>query len=190
MGRPSRIEEQRRNLLPVVARAFNDLGYRGATTAEIARRCGVRENILYRLWKDKKAMFIASIDHVYERTVSTWMQLGSRRGGFSPTAVLEHESEHLGEFGNHRIIFSGLGETDDPDIRAALSRMYRRFQAFIAERMPPGARGPRSRADADISAWAMIGLGTVFTIGRELGILSPAARKRLLASMGKRLLED
>ena len=49
MPRPSKADERRRELLPLVAEAFSELGYRRATTAELAARCGVQENILYRL---------------------------------------------------------------------------------------------------------------------------------------------
>ena len=49
MARPSQSPEKIKELLPVVARAFAELGYRRTTTADLARRCGVRENVLYRL---------------------------------------------------------------------------------------------------------------------------------------------
>ena len=64
MPRPNRTAERRRELIPVIARAFTELGYRRSTTAELARRCEVQENILYRLWPDKRAMFIAAIEHM------------------------------------------------------------------------------------------------------------------------------
>ena len=57
MPRPSRIDEQRKRLLPIVCQVFSELGYYRTTTAELAGQCKVRENILYRLWRDKKAMF-------------------------------------------------------------------------------------------------------------------------------------
>ena len=72
MPRISQIDEKRKELLPIVAQTFAELGYRRATTAELALRCEVRENILYRIWSDKKAMFIASIDYVYEQAASVW----------------------------------------------------------------------------------------------------------------------
>jgi AcrR family transcriptional regulator len=75
MPRPSQISRKRQELLPIVARAFAELGYRRATTAELARRCGVPQNILYRIWPDKKAMFIAAIDYVYELSAATWQRL-------------------------------------------------------------------------------------------------------------------
>jgi AcrR family transcriptional regulator len=64
-----------KRMLPLVARAFADLGYRRATTAALAKRCGVRENVLYRAWPDKKAMFIASIEFVWQLSMDIWQGL-------------------------------------------------------------------------------------------------------------------
>lgn len=197
MPRPSLIDVKRRELIPVVARAFVDLGYRRATTAELARRCGVRQNILYRLWPDKKAMFIASIDYVYELSARTWESIGggSAREGTSAARLLEYESTHLGEFGHSRIIFAGLGETDDPDIRRALAEMYLKYQRFVLNqvgrhRTGSGARsrGSGRSPDAGLSAWALVGLGTVASIVRELGLLNDRERRRLMIEVGSTLL--
>jgi AcrR family transcriptional regulator len=196
MSRPSQIDEQRDKLLPVVARAFGELGYRRATTAELARRCGVRENILYRLWKDKKSMFIAAIEHVYDNAASIWeARLARARGGSSASAalaLLEYEASHLGEFGYYRIIFAGLNEVDDEEIRSAMSRTYRRFFEFIlavigGRKRTGGAAG--SRPSNELAAWALIGLGTLLTIGKELGLMTPRLRSRLLKDVGRHLLE-
>src|SRR5512147_3231791 len=101
MPRTSQLTEKRRELLPIVARAFAELGYRRTTTAELARRCEVRENILYRLWPDKKAMFIASIDYVFELSSSIWDKLQDDGSGKATDAerLLEYEARHHGEFG-------------------------------------------------------------------------------------------
>lgn len=192
MPRPSQLAEQRKTLLPVVARAFSELGYRRATTAELARRCGVRQNILYRLWPDKKCMFVAAIDYVYEHSVEVWGRLLDEQGQDSSAAerLLEYESHHHGEFGLYRIVFAGLSETDDADIRAALAEMYRRYQRFIADRVRDHrAAGNRADCpDADLVGWAVIGLGTVASITRELGLANDRQRRRLLAEVGRELL--
>src|SRR5262245_53522970 len=122
MPRPNQTDEKRREFLPIIARAFAELTYRRATTAKLAKRCNVRENILYRLWSDKKAMFIAAIDYVFDLSVQTWGKLlvECRTPDQGAWRVLEYESRHQGEFGLYRIIFAGLSETDDADIRAAL----------------------------------------------------------------------
>ena len=49
MPEPDQSVKRRKKLLSIVARVFAELGYVGATTAEVAQRCAVREKIPYRL---------------------------------------------------------------------------------------------------------------------------------------------
>ncbi|MFI5358209.1 MAG: TetR/AcrR family transcriptional regulator [Opitutales bacterium] len=171
-------------LLPVITLAFAELGYRRATTAELARRCRVRENVLYRAWADKKQMFLAAIDHVYASSLAAWTALLAQNGPKDPAGrLLEYESIHHGEFGLYRIVFVALSETDDPDIREALRAMYRRFHEFIRARLPR-----RRRPSAVNTAWAVIGLGTVSNILRELGLVPEARRRRLFIEIGRLFL--
>ncbi len=193
MPRPSRIREKRESLLPVLADAFTELGYRRATTAALAERCGVQENILYRLWPDKKAMFVAAIEYVYDFSEQTWLRLLERRRGEGSAAqkLLAFEAEHHGEFGHYRIIFAGLSEADDPDVRETLRRVYARFHRFLLGQIVSHRQAaPAPQAlPADLAAWAVIGLGTVSNIARELGALSDADRRRLIHTVGRQLLE-
>ena len=193
MPRPSQADERRKRLLPIVARTFADFGYRRTTTAELAKRCKVRENILYRLWRDKKAMFVASIEFVYALSADTWQGLlAEGDDGQRPAErLLQYESRHHGESGLQRLVFAGLNETDDPAIRKALGTMYRRFHRFIGEQIS-AYRGDHRRArrpDAALSAWAVIGLGTLASIVQELGLLQPGRRKRFIADVGRVLIE-
>ena len=177
----------------MVAQAFAELGYRRTTTAELARRCGVRENILYRLWPDKKAMFVASIEYVYQRLSKTWAELlrDQNAPGSPAERLLEYESRHRGDLGLYRIVFAGLSETDDPEIREALQQMYGRFHRFIRRQVAAHRDGRTngSLPGAELSAWAIVGLGTVANIGRELGLLTGSRQRRLIADVGKLLLE-
>ncbi len=193
MARASKLEARRDEFTPIIATAFAELGYRRATTAELARRCGVQETILYRIWPDKKAMFMAAIGSVYETSLRTWEKLVGDAAPRSGTArrILDYETRHQGEFGLYRIVFAGLSETDDEDIHAALKEMYARFHEFIHAQITahreavPGAEGP----DAALAAWATLGLGTVVNIGRELGLMSEGLRKDLMGEIGGMLLE-
>lgn len=193
MPRPSHADERRQELLPIVARTFADLGYRRTTTAELARRCRVRENILYRLWPDKKAMFVAAIDFVYALSAEAWQRLLSEAddGRHPAERLLHYESQHYGESGLQRLVFAGLNETGDPAIRRALATMYRRFHRFIGEQISAYRKAHRAapQPDAASSAWAVIGLGTLASIVQELGLLSPARRKRFIADVGRLLID-
>lgn len=193
MPRPSRLTEKRRELLPIVARAFAELGYRRATTAQLAQRCDVQENVLYRLWPDKKAMFIAAIHYVYDLSIEIWRQLLTRPENQATSAerLLDHEAGHHGEFGHYRIVFAGLSETDDVEIQAALAGMYQRFQHFVREQISAhrAARRKPGQPDAGLAAWALVGLGTVANIGRELGLFNDRQRRRLVSEIGRLILE-
>jgi len=193
MARPNQSSERRKELIPVLARTFTQLGYRRTTTAELARRCGVQETILYRLWPSKKAMFIACIDYVYELSSTIWEDLlgANRPETTAAEYLLEYEASHQGEFGFYRIVFAGLSETDDPEIREALRRMYQRFQRFVRSQIE-SHRGRTTQSgglDAAIAAWAFVGLGTVSNIGRELDLLSSSQQSHLMKNVGHLLLE-
>ena len=194
MPRPNLSEERRKQLIPEIARVFARFGYRRTTTSELAKSCGVRENILYRLWPDKKAMFIAAIDYIYEISAEIWSQvLESQAIHDSPARrLLNYESEHHGELGFYRIVFAGLSESDDPEIRAALRRMYRRFQRYIgrqieAHRQSSGISGD---PEMEIAAWAFIGVGTMVTISREFDLMTYGQRERCVRQVGQLLLGD
>lgn len=177
--------------MPVVSRAFSELGYRRTTTAELARRCGVRENILYRLWTDKKAMFLAAIEDLFRQRAEVWQKLlTDPADSRSPTErLIDYEAKHMGEFGFYRIVFTALGETDDPDVRAALVRMYRQFHQLLRKQIEAyrNRETIESRLPADMAAWALIGLATVSNIGRELDLLKPRQRERMFAAVAEYL---
>lgn len=192
MPRPNQSDQRRRELLPIIARTFAELGYRRATTAELAERCGVRENILYRLWPDKKVMFIAAINYVYELSAQIWSRLLAENDGRASAAerLLKYESTHHGEFGLYRIVFAGLSETDDPEIRAALAEMYERYHRLIQRQISAHRKNNATGKvpEAALAAWAVIGLGTVANLGRELGLLTGSKRQRLIGRIGRSLL--
>ncbi len=193
MPRPSQIDEQRRKLLPIICQVFSELGYRRTTTAELAERCGVRENILYRLWPDKKAMFLAAIDDIFRQRAEKWGLIlrGGARPDVAAARLVAYEAKHQGEFGFYRVVFTALAETDDADMRSALIDMYRRFQRLLKRHLEE-TRSEEGRSfdlTADACAWALIGLATVSNIVRELELLGPREREQMFAAVAQHLVE-
>ena len=195
MGRPRKTDRQRADLLPVVSQAFGELGYRGATTAQLASRCGVRENILYRLWPDKKAMFIAALDDVFSRRAGTWNALlESADSTGDPAALLiEFEAEHQGEFALYRLVFTALAECDDAEIREALTRMYRGFHGLVTRHVKlnegTDRHSPR-QTTAEDAAWGLLGLATISNIVRELKLMPTLKREAMFTSVATALVRD
>ncbi len=197
VARPNLSEEKRAKFLPVIARCFVEQGYRRTTTAELAAACEVQETILYRLWPGKKEMFLAAIEYVYQLSAGTWREIlerpakGVEKGESSAERLLEYESRHLGEFGLYRIYFAGLTETDDPDIRAALRRMFQSFHEEISLRIGEHRRGRRSRSAIEVeqAAWAFLGLGLVANLSRDVKLFGEKKRRSLMSRVGRLLLE-
>lgn len=198
MARPNRSDERRREVIRPVAETFAELGYRRTTTVVLAERCGLQEVALYRLWPDKKAMFVAAIEFVGDNTERIWEGLvaearpagkAARSAPSGAERLLAHEAKHLGEFGFHRILFAGFSETDDPDVHAALKAVYGRLLRRIAELVEAHrGSGAAGLPTAAMTAWALVGLGTATNLGRELGLLGDRARSELFASVGRHLL--
>ena len=194
MPRPSQIDEQRKRLLPIVCEVFSELGYHRTTTALLAQRCGVRENILYRLWTDKKAMFLASIDDLFQTRAGRWAEIlaDGPTSAQSAEALVAYEAKHQGEFGFYRVVFTALVEADDPDIRQAIIRMYRRFHELIQGLLDTNREGEEksSGLSPDATAWALIGLATVSNIIRELELLRPRQREDMFVATAKYLVNE
>lgn len=178
------------DLLPILVSTFADMGYRRATTAALARRCQVQENILYRIWPDKKAMFADAIDYVADNNLRIYREAMERAGdaGNPAEALLAYESRHIGEFHNYRIIFAALSEINDPDIQHALQRAYRRIHTFLVEVVARNAEGPNMNASS--VSWGLIGLGTIMTILDGLGLMDSREREEVIRHIGTVLLQE
>ena len=59
-----RAEDRRRQLLEVAADVFASRGYRGSTTAELAKAAGITEPILYRHFENKLDLFVTLVNTV------------------------------------------------------------------------------------------------------------------------------
>lgn len=192
MPRPNQSTEQRKRLLPIVCQTFRDLGYRRTTTAELARRCEVRENILYRLWPDKKAMFLASIDDIFQSRADKWGHI--LENVLDPQERVEQliafETENQNEFGFYRVIFTALAETDDDEMRETLIRMYRQFHRLIVQQIATACEQRPSGPSANDTAWGLIGLATISNIIVELDLLGPRQRKQMFAAVAHSLVGD
>lgn len=177
----------------MLAAAFSELGYRRATTAELAERCKVRENILYRLWPDKKAIFLAVLDYLFQRRMDKWKTEIDKVASSESSIIrlVELTSKDLGENGLYRVIFTALNETEELDVKLALQRLYRRYH----ERLDSELRKYRELSGVSTAtkcgdlAWALIGLVSFMNIVLDLDLMDAKERKRLFTAMAFKLIE-
>lgn len=177
--------------LPKISQCFAKHGFRGTTTAKLAEACEVRENVLYRIWPSKKEMFLDCIEHIYELTMKLWQDLPEPTDGRTRAEmILLYQAEDHGLLRYYRLVFAGLLE-EDPDIRKALRKLYRNFQAFLKQTTDEHRhqKGISKTLDGDTSAWALMGLAAMVDIQRELRILTAAERENFMIEAGTEILE-
>jgi AcrR family transcriptional regulator len=62
--------ERREDVLDAAIEVFADHGLSGASTDEIARRAGISQPYLFRLFRTKKELFIAAVEQCFQETLA------------------------------------------------------------------------------------------------------------------------
>jgi AcrR family transcriptional regulator len=173
-----------------IAEQFVLTGYRGTTTALLAKRLGIRENVLYRVWPSKRDMFIASIRYIHEVTSASWQDYLARRPADTDPAqwLLQRQAQDHGQMRLYRIVYAGILE-DDPEIHAAIRRVYSDFHQVITEILASRPAEHSSPLDPQTTAWTIMGLAAIVDIQRELELSPPAERRSLLEAGGDFLIK-
>jgi AcrR family transcriptional regulator len=169
--------ERRQALLETAIRAFSEGSYRGTTTAEIARAAGVTEPVLYRHFAGKRDLYLAALDHVWQKARATWEE------ALASTTDVREAFEQMGrghvsvrdcKFQLAELWVQALGEaSEDAELRRHLRRQMREVHDFIAGVIRRGQdEGVLHRdRDADAEAWIFLAGGMLGLVGRRVGLL-------------------
>jgi AcrR family transcriptional regulator len=182
--------ERRRCVIDAAVRVFSRSSYRAATTAEIARECGVTEPVLYRHFPSKCDLYLACLDAGWTHVRSLWHEAvenepdAAFRLGAMGRAYVEQQRS------GGRIMLSdfwvqALNEAaEDPQIRRYLRDQMREVHDFVAGVIREAQAAdavPRER-DPDAEAWIFISLGLLSTIDHRLGAVGEEAFEGVFAS--------
>ena len=74
-------EERREQVLNVALDVFAEQGLAGASTDEIARRAGISQPYLFRLFRTKKELFIAATERCFRETREIFEQAAEGKSG-------------------------------------------------------------------------------------------------------------
>jgi TetR/AcrR family transcriptional regulator len=171
--------ERRVALLDTACAAFARSGYRGATTAEIAREAGVTEPILYRHFGSKRGLYLACLEEASQRVRETWERAIEDEpdpAQWLPAlgSVFLQLREAKSVLGN--LWVQGLVEAEnEPEIRTELRASLRAAHAFVEnviERVQAAGAMPSDR-DASAEAWLFLATGFFCAASRRLdGVLT------------------
>src|SRR5262245_21141528 len=74
-------EERREDVLEAAREVFAEHGLSGGSTDEIARRAGISQPYLFRLFRTKKELFIAAIERCFAETRETFEHAAEGEAG-------------------------------------------------------------------------------------------------------------
>ncbi len=108
-------------------------GLEGTSTEDIARRAGISQPYVYRLYPSKKALFIASIEAGFERIIAAFEQAAR---GLDDDDALEAIGNAYTELLEDRelllVQLQAYAACADAEVRAATRKGFRRMWSTVA----------------------------------------------------------
>jgi AcrR family transcriptional regulator len=169
--------DRRLHLIETAIRLFTEGSYHGTTTAEIARAAGVSEPILYRHFASKRQLYLAGLEHVWEKTREDWeRKLAEATDACSAVEAIGkgHVSVRSPKLQLAELWVQALSEaSEDAELKRHLRRHMREVHDFVADLVRRGQEQGSIAAerDADSEAWIMLAGGILGMVGRRVGLL-------------------
>jgi len=188
-----RSADRRRQLLEVAADMFARMGYRGTTTAQLAKAAGITEPILYRHFDNKLDLFVTLVDEVGRKVISDWQE--HLDGVEEPAKRMEvllagNPSTHEKGKGVYRVIFQAMTEVEnDPEIVKALREHLKKLHKFLKDELLLLQKSGFVRKDepAGDIAWLLMNVAVGYGMVSPLGVGGAGAGRK---SEMERLLTD
>jgi AcrR family transcriptional regulator len=118
-------EERRETVLGVALEEFARGGLHGTSTEDIARKAGISQPYLFRLFGTKKELFVATAERCLRETRETFAEAAA---GLSGAEALHAMGEAYRDLVTDRTRLLGqlqaYAASDDPEVRTAVRRGY------------------------------------------------------------------
>ncbi|TMK72839.1 MAG: TetR/AcrR family transcriptional regulator [Actinobacteria bacterium] len=180
---------RRQALVDTALVVFAEGSYRGTTTAEIARKAGVSEPILYRHFASKRDLYLSCIEEAWRRLRTRWEELLAAEPdpaqwlsvmARSYICLRDAKPGAVSDLWMQAVVEAG----DDPEVRKFLKRHMREVHDYMADviREVQAAGVINSDRDPDAEAWISLAGGLLGTIGRRVGLLKDPDFESIRAS--------
>ncbi|NUU20047.1 MAG: TetR/AcrR family transcriptional regulator [Streptomycetaceae bacterium] len=126
-------DERRSAVVRAAVAEFALGGYHGTSTAAIAKRVGVSQPYLFRLYADKQALFLATVEYAFHRVSETFERASEGRTGFAAMHAMAHAyTEFLDETPDLlRIQLQAFVAAHDPQLRAEIRTLWDRLDEQV-----------------------------------------------------------
>jgi AcrR family transcriptional regulator len=155
------VTDRRRLLVDAAITEFGQHGFAGTTTDAIARRAGISQPYVVRLFGTKKALFLAAIERCFELVTELFREAaaGVPRG----EALAAMGKAYVGELEHReRLLFQlqSYAASGDPEVRDLVRRQYGELWNEVGELS--GADGAALQA--------FFAIGMLWTVGVSIGV--------------------
>jgi AcrR family transcriptional regulator len=119
-------EERRVQVLDAALDVFAEHGLAGASTDEIARKAGISQPYLFRLFRTKKELFIASVERCFAETRATFEDAAQGKTGEDALKAMGMAYRELIRSNPNRLRgqLQSYAACDDPEICAVVRKGY------------------------------------------------------------------
>ncbi len=133
---PARMTNQQRRdqVLALAEEEFALAGLRGASTETIARRAGITQAYVFRLFGTKKQLFVECVDAAFERmTLAMLAAAGGLRGVEALGAMGREYDAMLADRTTLRLQLQGFAASGDEQVRQAVRASFGRLWQAVAD---------------------------------------------------------
>src|SRR3954452_8259521 len=125
-------EERREEILDAALEVFADQGLHGASTEEIARRAGISQPYVFRLFGSKKDLFKAAVSRCLRETLETFQRAAEgKRGEEAFRAMGDVYMQLLADRTRLRAQMQAYAACDDPGIREIVRNGFGDLVAYV-----------------------------------------------------------
>jgi AcrR family transcriptional regulator len=126
-------EERREQVLEAALEVFAEHGLSGASTDEIARKAGISQPYLFRLFHTKKELFLASIERCLRETMETFQGAAAGKTGEEALRAMGEAYGELIRSNPNRLRgqMQMYAACDDPDVCAVARKGYGDLVEFV-----------------------------------------------------------
>jgi len=125
-------EERRDEIIDAALVEFAERGLHGASTEEIAKRAGISQPYVFRLFGSKKDLFKAATARCFRETLELFQRAAEgKRGEEALEAMGQAYEELLVDRTRLRAQMQAYAACDDPDIREVVRNGYGDIVAYV-----------------------------------------------------------
>jgi AcrR family transcriptional regulator len=126
--------ERRQQVLAIAAEQFADSGLHGTSAEVIARRAGITQAYVFRMFGTKKALFLEVVTGAFDRVTDSMRDAGQGRSGLDAMVAMGRVyHELLADTDSLLLQLQGYAACGDDDVRDAVRGCFSRMWQAVSD---------------------------------------------------------